>query len=321
MQLPRPGPTRQPPKFAKPSSGCSSSPVADVTKRRSRVVVAAAVVAAVLGSGVSAAMATFTKSVSASGSFSTAALVAPSGLTVSAPADLSWTASASSWADGTQVLRSTTVGGPYTVVASISGVSTTTFSDAPGSGTYYYAVRTYFGSNWVSPTSNEVVRQDPQLTFAATTGFTGTNCATGTVGSRDMAQDYAPSGTESTFTGVSSTGTIVFCSRAFTAGEAVAAGNTAVDVYVDNSAGSACMVTVTVSVNGVTTLGSADFNAPANSGTTLHTWTLATSGATFADGDRLNLKVHYNTSKSCNSTTLHYDGASTPSAATVPGLG
>jgi hypothetical protein len=292
-----------------------------VTKRHSRVVVAAAVIAAVLGSGVSAAMATFTKSVSASGSFSTAALVAPTGLTVSAPADLSWSASTSSWADGTQVLRSSTTGGPYTVVGSISGLSTTTYADAPGPGTYYYVVRAYFGSKWVSAASNEVVRQDPQFTFASTSGFTATNCDTGTVGSRDMTQDYAPAGTESTFTGSSSTGTIVFCSRAFTAGEAVAAGNTTVGAYFDNSAGSPCTVTATLSVNGATTLGSANFNAPASSGTTLRTWTITTSGASFANGDRLNLTMHYNTSKSCNSTTLHYDGASTASAVTVPGVG
>lgn len=56
---------------------------------------------------------------------------------------LSWTASTSSWASGYEIARSTVSGGPYTVIATVTGVATTTYTDSPPafSTTYYYAVR------------------------------------------------------------------------------------------------------------------------------------------------------------------------------------
>lgn len=56
---------------------------------------------------------------------------------------LSWTASTSTWATGYEIARSTTAGGPYTVVGTASGAGTTTYTDAglAYSTTYHYAIR------------------------------------------------------------------------------------------------------------------------------------------------------------------------------------
>lgn len=55
---------------------------------------------------------------------------------------LSWTATTSTFADGEQVLRATTSGGPYTSIATLAA-NATSYSDtgtAP-STTYYYVIR------------------------------------------------------------------------------------------------------------------------------------------------------------------------------------
>ncbi|MGQ0831874.1 MAG: hypothetical protein ACT4OV_09370 [Microthrixaceae bacterium] len=98
------------------------------------------------------ASAAFTDGTTASASYSAGALAAPTSPSATAGTCstitgdrtvLSWTASTSSWASGYEIARSTTSGGPYTVIATVSGVSTTTYTDAPPafSTTYYYAIR------------------------------------------------------------------------------------------------------------------------------------------------------------------------------------
>jgi hypothetical protein len=56
---------------------------------------------------------------------------------------VTWTATPSSFADGYEVLRSTTDGGPYASVGTVSGQATTTFTDTTATSltTYYYVVR------------------------------------------------------------------------------------------------------------------------------------------------------------------------------------
>lgn len=86
-------------------------------------------------------------------------LAAPTSLTVSGSVNLSWTATPSSYASGTRVFRSTTSGGPYTQIAQIAGLATTTYTDAPGTGVFFYVVVAYYnanGANWTSVNSNEV---------------------------------------------------------------------------------------------------------------------------------------------------------------------
>src|SRR5207302_4254587 len=117
-----------------------------------RGLVGAMVAAALVAASSALAWAAFNSSASASASYATATLAAPTGLTasngpctatVNASVTLNWTATTSTWADGYEVLRSLLSGGPYSSVATVSGVSTTTYTDArllfltP----YYYVVK------------------------------------------------------------------------------------------------------------------------------------------------------------------------------------
>jgi hypothetical protein len=56
---------------------------------------------------------------------------------------VTWTATPSSFADGYEVLRSTTDGGPYASVGTVGGQATTTFTDTTATSltTYYYVVQ------------------------------------------------------------------------------------------------------------------------------------------------------------------------------------
>ncbi len=94
-----------------------------------------------------------------------AALNAPTSLSASiasngADVNLSWTATTSSYATGTRVYRSSTSGGPYSLVQTIAGLATTTWSESLGGNIYYYVVRAYYtgnGANWESANSSQVV--------------------------------------------------------------------------------------------------------------------------------------------------------------------
>ena len=126
--------------------------------------VAAAVVAAGLmaGSGLAAFAPT---PVSGSNNISSASMAAPTGLSAargacvvltSTQVNLSWTATSSTFADGYRILRSGTSGGPYTAIATVSGQSTTTYSDTTVafSTTYYYVVEAT-RNLWRSATSSQ----------------------------------------------------------------------------------------------------------------------------------------------------------------------
>jgi len=123
---------------------------------RSLAVVAGAVVALVAASLAGAAFTSW--KIGGPMALSSATLAAPTGLSASCSnnvAHLSWTATSSTWADGYEVLRSTTSGGPYTSVALVSGRTTTSYNDSlPGSSRYYYVVRAK-KNNWRSANSNE----------------------------------------------------------------------------------------------------------------------------------------------------------------------
>jgi hypothetical protein len=95
----------------------------------------------------------------AGGSVGSASLSAPSGLSASCSgtvASLRWTATASAFADGYEILRATTSGGPYTSVASVTGQGTTSFNDSSvvKKHAYYYVVRAT-KQLWRSGSSNE----------------------------------------------------------------------------------------------------------------------------------------------------------------------
>ena len=125
----------------------------------------AAVVVALVVLTASAAMAAFNSSAGASATYSSATLAAPTNLSSAAgpcvvvvgpSVALTWTATSSTWADGYEVLRSLLAGGPYTSVALVSGVNTTTYTDSTVlfSTTYRYVVRATKAA-WRSALSNE----------------------------------------------------------------------------------------------------------------------------------------------------------------------
>lgn len=134
---------------------------------------AAVLATALVVCGAAVASAAFLSSTSAGATYTSATLSAPSGLSSSAgpctalssaSIRLSWVATPSSWADGYEVLRSGTSGGPYSSIGTVAGVSTLTYLDAslPFSTTYYYVVRATKAS-WRSALTAQVSRTTPTL--------------------------------------------------------------------------------------------------------------------------------------------------------------
>ncbi|MHB8668961.1 MAG: hypothetical protein ACYDAD_00115 [Acidimicrobiales bacterium] len=124
------------------------------------------------------AWASFSSVTSASMPVSTATLAAPTnpGAATSACASLdaasiqvkvSWTPTTSTFADGYQILRSGTVGGPYSLVTTVAGQPSTSGVDRSGtlqfSQTYFYVVQAAKATNWTSPNSTEVTYNSPSL--------------------------------------------------------------------------------------------------------------------------------------------------------------
>ncbi|HLI56047.1 MAG TPA: hypothetical protein VKY26_03335 [Actinomycetota bacterium] len=141
------------------------------TRAASGLARVAAVLATVLATALavlgpeSPAAATFQPpAVTAAATMSSATLAAPTGLSGSCPAlsssvVLTWTATTSTFASGYAVFRSTTSGSGYGQIGTVSGRTTTTYTDTgPGGilslGTYYYVVQAKF-ANWTSPNSTQ----------------------------------------------------------------------------------------------------------------------------------------------------------------------
>lgn len=121
---------------------------------------ALAMTAVIVLGGAAAAWGTFTKSTSATHTISTNTVAAPTSLTATGTVAvlLSWTSTTSAFATGSRVFRSTTSGSGYAQIAQVAGLSTTTYTDAPGTGTFYYVVEAYYsgnGANWTSANSNQ----------------------------------------------------------------------------------------------------------------------------------------------------------------------
>lgn len=132
-----------------------------------RVIAALALVLSVIG-GTRVAWATWGDTDTAAASYSSAVLAAPTGPSTSAGTcvlvigdaiNVTWTPTASTWADGYQIARSLVSGGPYTVVATVTGQGTSTYLDSAllFSTTYHYVVRATKGQ-WRSVDSAQVSR-------------------------------------------------------------------------------------------------------------------------------------------------------------------
>ena len=107
-----------------------------------------------------------------SNAFSTATLQAPSGLSATAGCQflapritLNWTATSSTFADGYDVYRGTTSGGPYGSIAHVNGRTTTNYVDSSGlslNTTYYYVIRST-AYVWSSAASNQASAKTPLI--------------------------------------------------------------------------------------------------------------------------------------------------------------
>lgn len=137
-------------------------------RRAARSVSAAVAFALVLLTDVPMTWGDFADNSAESHTISTAALSAPTGpgtspgtcvVAVGDSLVVSWTRTASTWAEGYDVLRSTSSGGPYSVVATAAGLATESYVDSglAFSTTYYYVVRAT-KVLWQSPVTPEVSR-------------------------------------------------------------------------------------------------------------------------------------------------------------------
>jgi hypothetical protein len=193
---------------------------------------------------------------------------------------------------------------------------------APTSSNLTYRVAAlYYDANHVlqeAPSTSVTMTGTPYngYTFAPSTGNTGTNCpAPGGVGAaKDMLLSYTP--------GVDRTqqdGTIIFCSNAFSAGQQVESGGTAVG-YLANPDTKSCTVTASLTVNGGGAALTASNTLPASTATTKYTFNFS-SGLllTFSAGDRIDLSFNLSTcSNNTKAPVLHYGSATYPSAFQTP---
>ena len=127
--------------------------------RRRRLAFAAsigllAVMLAASGSGLT--LARYTDAATTSGSINSDTLAAPTGLVATGGASigLSWTPTVDTYATGYTVWRGSASGGPYTNIGSVTPRTATTTTDTPAVGTWYYVLRSVFGS-WSSVVSNQ----------------------------------------------------------------------------------------------------------------------------------------------------------------------
>jgi hypothetical protein len=131
-----------------------------MTAAARRACVLAVVVAASLVA-ISVARAAFDSSASAGPQpFSSASLSAPGspgGTCQNGTATITWTATSSAFAAGYQILRGSVSGGPYTLRATITPRTTTSYNDTnlTGSTRWYYVVRA-FKQNWTSASTAQV---------------------------------------------------------------------------------------------------------------------------------------------------------------------
>lgn len=116
----------------------------------------------------SVASASFLDGQSASATLSTDTLLPPTNpatahgpctLGLVASITVSWTATASTWADGYEVRASLVSGGPYSVVGTVAGRTTTSYTvtGLPFATTYHYVVSATKG-NWRSAPTAQVSR-------------------------------------------------------------------------------------------------------------------------------------------------------------------
>jgi hypothetical protein len=114
------------------------------------------VVATIGGSGSLRTLAAFTDRGTVNGTLASDSIAPPTGLaaTGGTSVGLAWTPTVDTFATGYSVWRASAGGGPYTSVGSVTPGSATSTTDAPAPGTWFYVLRSVYGS-WSSPDSNQ----------------------------------------------------------------------------------------------------------------------------------------------------------------------
>jgi hypothetical protein len=143
-----------------------------MTIRRVRVLTMAAIgLVIAVASGSASTLAAFTHTDSATSSITADTLAPPTGLAATGGSDvaLTWTPTVDLYAIGYSVWRAGVSGGPYSAVGSVTPRTAAAASDAPGTGTWFYVLRSTAGS-WSSLDSNEA---------SATVGVAPTSTAYG----------------------------------------------------------------------------------------------------------------------------------------------
>jgi hypothetical protein len=181
-----------------------------MTKRppiRLRIGLAAAALAVAVVGAASAprtTLARLTDSDTSAVSVSTDTLAPPTSLTATGGASvgLSWIATTDSYASGYEIRRSTISGSGYSLITTVTPRTTTSATDNPSVGTYYYVLRSYF-QNWLSVDSIEAsativgastdTGQKACVTTSADTGGDGDGYETG---SASLCADDSTFGTD-----------------------------------------------------------------------------------------------------------------------------
>jgi hypothetical protein len=119
--------------------------------RRATLLVVIGLVAALTMTTVPTSLARFTGNDTTVGAFGADILSPPTALSATGGASitLGWTATPKTWAAGYTIWRSTTAGGTYSQIGSVTPRTTTTYIDSPAAGTYFYKVRAFL-QNWSS---------------------------------------------------------------------------------------------------------------------------------------------------------------------------
>lgn len=96
-------------------------------------------------------LATFSDVDTTTATFATDTLAAPTSPSASGGASVtvSWTATVRTYATGYHVYRATALAGPYGLVGTVTPRTTTTYTETPAVGTYFYKIRAYYQS-WES---------------------------------------------------------------------------------------------------------------------------------------------------------------------------
>jgi predicted ribosomally synthesized peptide with SipW-like signal peptide len=143
-----------------------------------------------LASGSGPTLAYYTDPATASGTFTSDTLAPPTALeaTGGSGVGLTWTPTVDTYATGYSLWRGTVSGGPYSQAGSVAPGTSTSTTDSPTAGTWYYVLRSSFGA-WSSVDSNEASATVDGATSTAFVGCASEAADTSAAGDNDGYQN------------------------------------------------------------------------------------------------------------------------------------